>query len=142
VTLAGESAGAMSVGMHLASPVSIQRNLFQGAILESDPFAFQYALWFSWRRARGDHALDTHLTLSSHRSPLADEAREYTTFLGAYLGCPEDDLPCYLSKCAQSPRTVLCSRCCSVTNACACAGRPKRSSLRRAGCWWCPGRLS
>ncbi len=42
VTISGESAGAMSVGMHLASPVSIQRNLFQAAILESDPFSFQY----------------------------------------------------------------------------------------------------
>lgn len=41
VTVAGESAGAMSVGMHLVSPLSSQKNLFQGAILESDPISFQ-----------------------------------------------------------------------------------------------------
>lgn len=75
VTISGESAGAMSVGMHLASPVSIQRDLFQAAILESDPFSFQ--------------------------SPSLNEAKEYATFLGAYLACPENDMACLLSKSAE-----------------------------------------
>ncbi|MEM9728965.1 MAG: carboxylesterase family protein [Myxococcota bacterium] len=40
VTIFGESAGAMSVGLHLVSPGS--RGLFRGAIMESNPYGIPY----------------------------------------------------------------------------------------------------
>lgn len=40
VTIFGESAGAMSIGLHLVSPAS--KGLFRAAIMESNPSAFQY----------------------------------------------------------------------------------------------------
>ncbi|MGI9386173.1 MAG: carboxylesterase/lipase family protein, partial [Methyloligellaceae bacterium] len=40
VTIFGESAGAMSVGLHLQSPVS--RRMFRAAIMESNPFGMPY----------------------------------------------------------------------------------------------------
>lgn len=79
------------MGMHLASPISIQKNLFQGAILESDPISFQCVILALIRSLQ-------MRTNKSHRSPAPEEAKKYTTFLGVYLGCLENDMNCFRSK--------------------------------------------
>ena len=70
VTLAGQSAGAMSVGSHLISPGS--KGLFHRAILESNPFGMPF-----------------HTTESAGKN--ADAAFEY-------LKCNKGDLACMKSK--------------------------------------------
>ena len=70
VTIWGESAGAMSVGLHLASPAS--KGLFHAAILESNPLGMNY------RKAERVEVLGK-------------------SFAGA-LGCDLGDLACLRSK--------------------------------------------
>ena len=48
----GESAGAMSVMLHLVSPLSA--GLFHGAIMESSPSAFQYQDYVAQKLTYGD----------------------------------------------------------------------------------------
>ena len=66
VTIFGESAGAMSVGLHLVAPGS--QGLFRAAILESNPYGLPY---------KG-----------------LDEARRLGVILRAGLGCPFGGLDC------------------------------------------------
>ncbi len=70
VTIAGQSAGAMSVGSHLISPNS--KNLFQGSIMESNPLALPYHT----RESAGANADNVF----------------------AYVGCAADDLACMHTK--------------------------------------------
>mmetsp|Transcript_33152 Transcript_33152/g.47959 ORF Transcript_33152/g.47959 Transcript_33152/m.47959 type:complete len:537 (+) Transcript_33152:31-1641(+) len=70
ITLAGQSAGAMSVGIHLVSPNS--QGLFQQGILESNPLALPY------------HTRD---------SAAINAAAVFT-----YLNCAADDVACMRSK--------------------------------------------
>lgn len=70
VTIAGQSAGAMSTSLHMISPNS--KGLFSSAIMESNPLALPY------------HTRDT-------ASANAKSAFEY-------LNCKEDDVKCMKSK--------------------------------------------
>ena len=70
VTIAGQSAGAMSVGSHLISPGS--KNLFQGSIMESNPLGLPYHT----RESAGTNADNVF----------------------AYVGCSADDLACMHTK--------------------------------------------
>lgn len=70
ITIAGQSAGAMSVGLHLVSPNS--KGLFQYSIMESNPLG----LPFHTRESAETNADD----------------------LFAYLGCASDDVACMRSK--------------------------------------------
>jgi carboxylesterase type B len=70
VTVFGESAGAMSIGLHLTSPQSA--GLFHKAIMESNPFSIEYK----------------HI----------HEAKQDGAQLAGYLGCPPTDMACLLSK--------------------------------------------
>ncbi len=70
ITIAGQSAGAMSVGSHLISPGS--KGLFQGSIMESNPLALPYHT----RESAGANADNVF----------------------AYVGCAADDLACMRTK--------------------------------------------
>lgn len=78
VTLFGESAGAMSVGIHLGSPKS--RTLFRAAIMESNPYGIPYKT--------------------------AGQARGYADALVRHLDCgpPAAPMPCLRAK---SPSEIL-----------------------------------
>lgn len=70
VTIAGQSAGAMSVGSHLISPNS--KGLFQNSVMESNPLGLPY------------HT----------RESAASNANS----VFAYLNCPENDIACMRTK--------------------------------------------
>lgn len=81
VTLFGESAGAMSVGIHLGSPAS--RDLFRAAIMESNPYGIPYKT--------------------------AGQARGYADALVRHLDCapPAAPMPCLRSK---SPSEIVAAQ--------------------------------
>jgi len=70
VTLYGESAGAMSTGIHLVSPES--RDLFRAAIVESNPYGVPYKD--------------------------LEQARAIAGKFAHNLGCPSDDIGCMREK--------------------------------------------
>ncbi len=70
ITIAGQSAGAMSVGSHLISPGS--KGLFEGSIMESNPLALPYHT----RESAGANADNVFV----------------------YVGCASDDVACMLTK--------------------------------------------
>lgn len=75
VTLFGEGAGAMSVGIHLAAASS--RDLFRAAILQSNPYGLPYKT--------------------------RDQAQGYAIALAGHLGCapPADPAACLIGKSAE-----------------------------------------
>eukprot|EP01087_Luapelamoeba_hula_P018776 TRINITY_DN6108_c0_g1_i1.p1 TRINITY_DN6108_c0_g1~~TRINITY_DN6108_c0_g1_i1.p1 ORF type:complete len:547 (-),score=67.08 TRINITY_DN6108_c0_g1_i1:146-1786(-) len=72
VTLVGQSAGAMSIGIHLTSPVTTKLKYFHSAIVESNPFALQY-------RSR-------------------EQSQVYAKTFFNNVGCNYDDLGCLMNK--------------------------------------------
>jgi acetylcholinesterase/cholinesterase len=70
ITIAGQSAGAMSVAAHMTSPNS--KGMFAGAIMESNPLALPF------------------------HSRASAKANAKTVF--AYVGCAEDDVACMRAK--------------------------------------------
>jgi len=74
ILLFGQSAGAMSIAIHLTSPYSFANRYFHKAILESDPFTIQY------------------------RTP--QESMQYAETFAIYLGCFVNDTKCLRSKSA------------------------------------------
>eukprot|EP01113_Clastostelium_recurvatum_P045186 TRINITY_DN772_c0_g1_i2.p1 TRINITY_DN772_c0_g1~~TRINITY_DN772_c0_g1_i2.p1 ORF type:complete len:556 (+),score=150.84 TRINITY_DN772_c0_g1_i2:37-1668(+) len=72
VTIGGQSAGAMSVSIHLTSPVFSKTNYFHHAIMESN------SLGIPFRNIKQQEEVGAHFS--------------------KYLGCKETDLACFASK--------------------------------------------
>merc|ERR1719238_905881 len=84
ITIAGQSAGAMSVGIHMVSPAS--RGLFQRAIMESNVGGFKYktaeqskALATSFVSRSGCSSVPHSRLLQCLQSLTPDQVRDATT---------------------------------------------------------------
>ena len=69
ITLFGESAGAMSIGLHMVAPAS--RNLFRAAIMQSNPYGLPYR--FADETQRTGRKIRRNLGCSLNRSARALE---------------------------------------------------------------------